>query len=102
MRKLIVVLLTLFYIGFAHGEQYSEESKIVVCFEGHDVFNALKAKYKEEPLIVAQHGNGYMAFFYNKKTNTFSIFEFNERVACLISAGKNVKILKPELLKDTL
>lgn len=102
MRNLIIAVSMLLFVSVAHSQTYTEESKTVACFEGHDVFSILKAKYKEEPLIVAQHGYGYMAFFYNKKTNTFSIFEFNDRMACLISAGKNVKILKPELLKDAL
>lgn len=98
MFKYICIALLAISTSVA-AQQPIKANKNVVCFPGTKLFDDLKDKYGEEPMVMGVEGTMKdvgMALFINKDTGSYTVVEFDSEAACIISIGKNVRYRFPK------
>jgi hypothetical protein len=75
-------------------------NKEVVCTTTDTMFSAVRTMYGEQPIW---HGNaegeGSVVITVNPTTNSWSIIQYNKKVACLLEGGKGFWFLDTRKLK---
>lgn len=74
--------------------------KIVQCWPSTFLFTTLRDKYGETPIFTAannpEHGGvTSIVLLVNAEAHTWSLVEFDTKVACMIGIGKDYKITIP-------
>lgn len=101
MKKLLVAfLLGVSLIVYAQkAEKPVTTSKKIVCLSFKKAISDLKEKYGEEPIVMGTTTNMEdvkMAVFVNPDTGSFTVLEFDEEAACIISVGKDARYRTPK------
>ena len=65
----------------------------VVCDKLDTVLALLNGKFGETPVLMAQSQDTSVVFMGNQKTNTWTIVQFNQEMACIISSGQRYQIV---------
>lgn len=89
--KSILFVVMLLAASLSHAYQVQKE-KPVMCYEIKEFMDHLKMKYNEKLQFSYPNGmyNGttQIAMYSNRETGTWTIFEYNEEMACLLAVGK--------------
>lgn len=70
-----------------------QKHKPVMCYETREFIDHIKTKYDEK--LQFSYPNGIydagtnIAMYSNQETGTWTLFEYNEEMACLLAIGKN-------------
>lgn len=102
MFKLFVALALSLVVtaSFAVKDKGTKTEKPIMCFPVKNFLKDLKDKYGEEPMVMGVTGNMPevgMGLYINKDTGTYTVFEFDDEAACVVSVGKNVRYRFPKL-----
>jgi hypothetical protein len=93
MKKLILSLL--FFPIFAAAEVV-EVDKPVICTPVELMLTEISSKYKESAVWIGRKQQSQYVLAINTETTTWSLIEFNDRIACLIDAGVGSQIRLPK------
>jgi hypothetical protein len=86
MRKFLLGVLLL--PAFVVAQPVTVE-KPIICEETGKVINALQqGQYKENPSWIGYDDKSRYALFVNEKTQTWTIIQFNDTIACIIGNGE--------------
>jgi hypothetical protein len=88
MRILLVAFLFCLTSSIANAQVF-QANKPLMCDKVITVFTALKEKYKEIPVWVAddiRDGTKY-ALFVNEKESTWTMLQFTTENACILGVG---------------
>jgi DNA/RNA endonuclease YhcR with UshA esterase domain len=101
MKKLLVVfLLGISLLVYAQKvEKPVVASKKIICVSVKKAMADLKEKYGEEPIVMGNVTNiedAKMAVFINPDTGSFTVIEFDDAAACIISVGKDARYRTPK------
>lgn len=98
MRLALLTILLVPFMAFA--EEPVTVKKEVVCTKTTTMLGALRNTYGEQPIW---HGDaeseGSIVITANPTTNTWSIIQYNEKVACLLEIGKGFQFRDTKKLK---
>ena len=104
MKKTITAIAILLATSMSSIAQTTVE-KSVACFETKKLFELLMKRYGEHPVFLGQLDDEMakklkysVVVLYNPLEDTFSIVEFNEGRACLLSTGNSVEFSMPKPL----
>jgi hypothetical protein len=101
MKKLLVAFL-LGLALLAHAQKIEKPvmaSKKIVCVSVKKAMADLKDKYGEEPIVMGNVTNMddvKMAVFINPDTGSFTVLEFDDAAACVVSVGKDARYRTPK------
>ena len=89
MRKLF--LLSALLIGTtAFSQDAFNLTKQVKCGNAEFVMNHFADNYGEKPIWVGRtNSNTYMTLMFNKEKRTWTIVEYEAKIACVIGSGDN-------------
>lgn len=91
MRNLILGVLLL--PAFAQAQPVTVE-KPVVCDKVKNVIEYLSGSdIQEQPFWVGIDKKSRYLMMVNKETNSWTIIQFNDQIACIIGSGENSKLL---------
>jgi len=91
MRKTILTLaLLLTTTTFAQQpDEIIDLVKPLKCSRAESVMNFFAEKFKEKPLWVGKTSTGtHIVLMVNKETKTWTLIEYDSRLACVIGAGE--------------
>lgn len=103
MKKLIVAISMVLAtsVGFAQ----EKVKKTVLCYNTKELLKTLMEELGERPVFLGnvdveeeKRSDISAAVLYNPSTDTFTIIEFNGKVACMISSGIDVELSFPKAL----
>lgn len=97
MKKcLIGICLAVPVIGFAAVATETVDTQ-VVCGDTTTIFNELRNKYKESPIVmgdVADKSSSIMSLWTSKVGESWTIVASKDDISCIIGAGSNLKIIR--------
>ena len=62
--------------------------KTIVCGKVEFVMDSIVRDYRETPLVVAKNEDSYVVFLSNEKTKTWTIIQFDKKIACVLETGQ--------------
>ena len=62
--------------------------KTIVCGKVDYVIESIYKDYKEIPMIIAKNEDSYVVFLSNQKTKTWTIIQFDKKIACILETGQ--------------
>lgn len=78
---------------FAHAEPVTVE-KPVICDKAETVITGLiNGDYKEKPIWTGTDEKSRWSIFANDRTKTWTLIQFNDRIACIIGTGEASKLV---------
>ena len=91
MRRFLLGVLLLPALALA---QPVTVEKPLVCEKTEKVIESLQnGQYKENPSWVGYDEKSRYALFVNEKTRTWTMIQFNEKIACILGVGEGSKIV---------
>lgn len=91
MRNFLLGVLLL--PALAHAEPVTVE-KLVPCEKTDIVINGLlSSEYREQPIWVGRDDKSRYSVFANPKTGSWTLIQFNDRIACILGAGEGSRSL---------
>ncbi len=91
MRNLLLGVLLLPVFAFA--EPVTVE-KPLVCDKTEKVIERLQnGQYKENPNWIGYDEKSRYALFSNEKTRTWTMIQFNDKIACILGVGEGSRII---------
>jgi hypothetical protein len=94
MRKFLLGVLLIPALASAEPVKVD---KPVVCDSFENVINFLTTNYNEKPLLIGSSEDKKVAFVINPKTLTWTLIEYNQTNACLLSRGEGFQFNLPML-----
>lgn len=96
MKKLLLIL-TLVAVPAWAQEKPIKMQKEVWCADTESVFKVLTAgELQESSSWIGQDGETNVTLLQNSKTKAWTIVQFNQNIACILSSGKNSTFVKIE------
>jgi len=92
MQKLAVAFLFGLTTLVANAQVITVE-KPVVCSDLKTVIENVSSNYQEEPFWSGSDSLSKFVIMSNKKTGTWTIIQYNDKIACIIGTGENGKLL---------
>lgn len=92
MRKLAVAFLFGLNTLVAYAQVITVE-KPVVCSDLKTVIENISKEYQEEPTWSGKDSQSRYVLTLNKKTGTWTIVQYNDKLACVLGTGDNGKII---------
>ena len=87
MRKLLFVLAVMF-AGTIQAQQIIDLTKPMKCSDPQNVMNYFADKHKELPVWVGKTvHNTHIALLANKETRSWTMVEYDSKLACVLGAG---------------
>jgi hypothetical protein len=100
MKKHLVAAIFLTLASLAFAEVPITVNKEIVCTTPSIVFSAVRSMFGEQPIW---HGNaegeGSIVITANTTTNSWSIIQYNEKIACVLEVGKGFQFRDTKKLK---
>ena len=92
MRTLAVAMI-LFLTSLVANAQPNliEVDKPVTCSDPKTVIEGLSGQYQEQPFWSGRGSESKYVLLVNPKTNTWSMVEYNDKIACVVGAGKSAR-----------
>lgn len=87
MRKLLFVLAVMF-AGTIQAQEVIDLTKQLKCSGAQNVMNYFADKHKEVPVWVGKTvHNTHIALLANKETRSWTMVEYDSKLACVLGAG---------------
>ena len=97
MSKLATVLLLAFASLAATAQ--TKLNKELVCDETDEVFKYVQDRYQEQPVWIGVTDKTMTMLAQNPKTGTWTLIQFNDKLACILGSGKSGKLVaKPNYM----
>jgi len=69
-------------------------NKTVLCDKAESVISALTdSDYREKPIWIGKSPNNNFGLLINDKTGTWTLIEFDNKIACVLGSGETYQIL---------
>jgi len=98
MRLALLTILLVPFMAFA--EEPVTVNKEVFCTTTTTMLSAVRSSYGEYPVWHGDtEGEGSVVITANPTTNSWSIIQYNEKVACILEVGKGFRFRDTQKLK---
>ena len=98
MRLALLTILLVPFMAFAN--EPVKVNKEVFCTTTTTMFSAVRSSYGEYPVWHGDaEGEGSVVITANPTTNSWSIIQYNEKVACILEVGKGFRFRDAQKLK---
>ena len=85
-KKFLLLLLVSFSVS-SHAEMF-ELRKVMLCEQKEVVFESLSENFQEFPIWSGSSRSGtVIAIFVNKTNGSYTVIEYDSKVACVLSVG---------------
>lgn len=99
MKLLFLSTLAASFIGAAVWAQSVNVEKTMECAPTSLFLKGLsQSEYKEMPIWSGSEDSSYYSLFVNEKTKTWTLIQFNEKIACVLGSGLNSKMIYNNLV----
>lgn len=90
MRNLMLGVLLI--PALLSAEPVQVEKKLI-CDSTEIVLNVITKEYKERPIWIGTVTDSQVAVLVNPQTTSWTIIQFNRKVACVLESGEGFKLL---------
>lgn len=98
MRYKIVAFLFCLISSIANAQEIIDLTKPIKCSEAQIVMNYFSDTHKETPVWVGKTvHNTHITLLANKETRSWTMIEYDARLACVLGAGEEKSSSKPEI-----
>jgi hypothetical protein len=98
MRNSIVAFLFCLISSIANAQEIIDLTKPMKCSEANKVMNYFVDTHKETPVWVGKSvHNTHITLLMNKETRSWTMIEYDTRLACVLGAGEDKSGSSPEI-----
>jgi hypothetical protein len=90
MKNTAVALLFCLISSIAHAQEIIDLTKPMKCSDASSVMNYFVDIHKETPVWVGKSvHNTHITLLVNKQTRSWTMIEYDTRIACVLGAGED-------------
>ena len=98
MKNATVALLFCLISSIAHAQEIINLTKPMKCSDAQSVMNYFVDTHKETPIWVGKSvHNTHITLLVNKDTRSWTVIEYDTRIACVLGAGEDKSSSNPEI-----
>ena len=98
MKNAAVALLFCLISSIAHAQEIVDLHKSLKCSDAQVVMNYFVDTHKETPVWVGKSvHNTHITLLVNKETRSWTMIEYDSRLACVLGAGEDKTGSSPEI-----
>ena len=98
MRCTTMAFLFCLISSIAHAQQIIDLQKTLKCSDAQVVMNYFVDTHKEIPIWVGKSvHNTHITLLMNAETRSWTMIEYDARLACVLGAGEDKSESKPEI-----
>tara|TARA_R110000868_G_scaffold364719_1_gene627596 strand:- start:140 stop:436 length:297 start_codon:yes stop_codon:yes gene_type:complete len=98
MRNTTMALLFCLISSIAHAQEIIDLTKTIKCSDAQSVMNYFVETHKETPVWVGKSvHNTHITLLMNRETRSWTIIEYDTRLACVLGAGEDKSGSSPEI-----
>ena len=98
MKNTAVALLFCLISSIAHAQEIIDLTKPMKCSDASSVINYFVDTHKETPVWVGKSvHNTHITLLVNKDTRSWTVIEYDTRIACVLGAGEDKLSSNPEI-----
>ena len=98
MLKIAMAFLFCLTSSIANAQEIIDLNKQMKCSDAQSVMNYFVDIYKETPIWVGKTvHNTHITLLMNKKTRSWTIIEYDVRLACVLGAGEEQSGSSPDI-----
>ena len=98
MKNTAVALLFCLISSIAHAQEIIDLTKPMKCSDASSVINYFVDTHKETPIWVGKSvHNTHITLLVNKETRSWTMIEYDTRIACVLGAGEDKSSSNPEI-----
>ena len=98
MKNAAVALLFCLISSIAHAQEIIDLTKPMKCSDASSVMNYFVDTHKETPIWVGKSvHNTHITLMMNKQTRSWTMIEYDTRIACVLGAGEDKSSSNPEI-----
>ena len=90
MRKIAMAFLFCLTSSIANAQEIIDLTKQMKCSDAQTVMNYFTSVFKETPVWVGKTvHNTHITLLTNKETRSWTMIEYDTRIACVLGAGED-------------
>ena len=98
MRSTTMAFLFCLISSIAHAQEIIDLQKPLKCSDAQVVMNYFVDTHKETPVWVGKSvHNTHITLLVNKETRSWTMIEYDTRLACVLGAGEDRSSSSPEI-----
>jgi hypothetical protein len=98
MKNVSVALLFCLISSIAHAQEIIDLQKSLKCSDAQVVMNYFVDTHKETPVWVGKSvHNTHITLLVNRETRSWTMIEYDSRLACVLGAGEDKSASNPEI-----
>ena len=98
MKNTAVALLFCLISSIAHAQEIIDLTKPMKCSDAQSVMNYFVDTHKETPIWVGKSvHNTHITLLINRETRSWTMIEYDTRLACVLGAGEDKTGSSPEI-----
>jgi hypothetical protein len=98
MRSTTMAFLFCLISSIAHAQEIVDLQKSLKCSDAQVVMNYFVDTHKETPVWVGKSvHNTHITLLVNKETRSWTMIEYDSRLACVLGAGEDRSSSSPEI-----
>jgi hypothetical protein len=98
MKNAAVALLFCLISSIAHAQEIIDLTKPMKCSDAQVVMNYFVDTHKETPVWVGKSVyNTHITLLINKETRSWTMIEYDTRLACVLGAGEDQSGSNPQI-----
>ena len=98
MRSTTMAFLFCLISSIAHAQEIIDLQKSLKCSDAQIVMNYFVDTHKETPVWVGKSvHNTHITLLVNKETRSWTMIEYDTRLACVLGAGEDRSSSNPEI-----
>ena len=98
MRCTTMAFLFCLISSIAHAQQIIDLNKAMKCSDAQVVMNYFVDTHKEIPVWVGKTvHNSHITLLMNRETRSWTVIEYDARLACVLGAGEDKSGSSPEI-----
>ena len=98
MRSTTMAFLFCLISSIAHAQEIIDLQKPLKCSDAQVVMNYFVDTHKETPVWVGKSvHNTHITLLMNRETRSWTVIEYDTRLACVLGAGEDKSGSKPEI-----
>ena len=98
MRSTTMAFLFCLISSIAHAQEIIDLQKPLKCSDAQVVMNYFVDTHKETPVWVGKSvHNTHITLLMNQETRSWTVIEYDTRLACVLGAGEDKSGSKPEI-----
>ena len=98
MHKRSMALLFCLISSIAHAQEIIDLQKPLKCSDAQAIMNYFVDTHKETPVWVGRSvQNTYITLLMNRETRSWTMIEYDSKLACVLGAGEDKSGSSPEI-----